>query len=381
MSTAILFSNSTMAGAAEMKPSLVYVGTFTEPTKGKGIYAYRMDPATGAMTSLGLAAETPSPTFLDIDSSGQRLCAINEINRFEDKPAGAASAFSINRETGKLTFLNQRSSGGPGPCYVMLDRAGRNALVANYAGGSVAMLPMGSDGRLGEASAFIQHSGKSVNPDRQAGPHAHCMTLDPAEHFAFACDLGLDKVLIYRFDSTAGTLVPNDPPSAQTRPGSGPRHIAFHPNGRFAYVIHELDSTIAVFKYDAARGSLDGVQTVSTVPDDFKGKKWAAEVQVHPSGKFLYASNRNHDSIAVFTIDSATGKLAPIQYEPTQGKTPRYFTLDPTGKYLLAANQDSDTIVIFKVDDATGRLKATGNVVQIPGPACIKFVPDAGKEH
>jgi 6-phosphogluconolactonase len=374
----VLFSSSSIdaaAATASSKQPLVYVGAFTGPSKGKGIYAYRMDLDSGAMTPLGLAAETDSPTFLDVDSKGRHVYAINEIEHFDGKPAGAVSAFSIDRASGKLTPLNQLSSVGTGPCYVMVDRGGRNALVANYAGGSIAVLPIGSDGRLKDASAFIQHTGKSVNPDRQAGPHAHCLTLDPAGHFAFACDLGLDKILIYKLDSKSGKLVPNHPAFAEVKPGDGPRHIAFDPSGHFAYVITEMHSTIVAFKYDSRRGALEEVQTVSSVPDDFTGNKWGAEIQVHPSGKFLYASNRNHDSIAVFAIDAATGKLTSLQHEPTQGKTPRYFTLDPTGKFLLAANQDSDTIVIFRVDPTTGRLTPTGQTVQIPGPACIKFVP------
>jgi 6-phosphogluconolactonase len=374
ITAAILFHPRSVEAADNPHGLLVYVGTLSG-AKSKGIYAYRMDPATGSLSPIGLAAETPSPSFLDIDGRGRFLYAANEINHFEGKAAGAVSAFAIERETGKLTLLNQRSSVGAGPCHVALDRTGKFALVANYGSGSVAVLPVEADGRLGEARTFRQHEGRSVNPERQAGPHAHCMALDPANRFALACDLGLDKVLIYRFDPQAGTLTPNEPAHAEIKPGSGPRHLAFAPDGRHVYVINEMEATVVAFDYDAKRGALKETQTISALPDDFKGQKWAAEIEVHPSGKFLYASNRNHNSIAVFAIDKRTGKLTLVQHEPTQGKTPRHFTIDPTGRFLLVANQDSDNIVVFSIDTATGRLKPAGQTVEAPTPMCIKFVP------
>jgi 6-phosphogluconolactonase len=271
-----------------------------------------------------------------------------------------------------LTQLSQRSSIGSGPCHVLVDAAGRNVLVANYGSGSVTVLPIGTDGHLGEETAFIQDTGKSTNPSRQEGPHAHCMVLDAANRFAFACDLGLDKVLIYRFDSEHGTLTPSEPPFVALKPGSGPRHMAFHPNGREAYVISELKSTVTRFAYDAKHGVLTEEQTISTLPNDFKGRNYPAEIVVHPSGKFLYGSNRGHDSIAIFAIDSATGALRSIGYESTRGKTPRNFAIDSSGEYLLAANQDSGNLAVFRIDPATGRLKFL-STVDVPAPACVKF--------
>ena len=359
--------------SSDTSPFLVYVGTYTGP-KRKGIYVYRMDPATGTMTSLGVAAEIKSPSFLAIHPNRRFLYAVNEIDEFAGKKSGAVSAFAIHPETGKLTFLNQQPSGGGGPCHLVVDKAGTHVLLANYDGGSVEVLPVQEDGRLGEPSAFIQHNGSSVDPQRQEGPHAHSINLDAANRFAVAADLGLDKLLVYRFDTDKGTLVPNNPPSASVKPGAGPRHLAFHPQGHTAYVINEMQSTVTVFAYDAERGALKELQTISTLPRGFKGETSTAEVQVHPSGKFLYGSNRGHDSIAVFSIDAHKGTLTTIEHQSTQGKTPRNFAIDPSGAYLLAENQDSDTIVVFRINPETGRLKPTGQVIQVPSPVCVKFV-------
>ncbi len=350
---------------------LVYVGTYTGP-KSKGIFVFQMDEQTGVLTPIGLAGEARNPAFLDIDPRHKFLFAVNEISRYEGKTAGAVTVFSINPATGMLTQLSQRSSLGRGPCHILADATGRNVLVANYGSGSVTVLPVETDGHLGNETAFIQDAGKSVDPGRQEGPHAHCMVLDAANRFAFACDLGLDKILIYRFDSEHGTLTPNEPPFVALKPGSGPRHMVFHPNGREAYVISELKSTVTRFAYDAKRGLLTEEQTISTLPNDFTGKNYPAEIAVHPSGKFLYGSNRGHDSIAIFSIDSATGALAGVGYEPTRGKTPRNFAIDPSGKYLLAANQDSDNLAVFRIDAATGRLKFIAET-NVPSPACVKF--------
>ncbi|OYV80789.1 MAG: 6-phosphogluconolactonase, partial [Planctomycetia bacterium 21-64-5] len=247
-------------------------------------------------------------------------------------------------------------------------------LAANYGGGSVCCLPIGGDGRLAEASAFVQHHGKSTNPGRQEAPHAHSVNLDPANHFAFVADLGLDEVLVYRFNSDKGSLRANEPPAAKVKPGSGPRHFAFHPSGRFAYVINELSSTITAFGYDAAKGVLTEVQTIGTLPDGFKGENWTAEVQVHPSGKFVYGSNRGHNSIAAFAVDVQTGRLTPIGHESSGGKTPRNFGIDPSGSFLLAANQDSDNIAVLAIDTATGKLNSTGQEIKVSKPVCVKFV-------
>lgn len=350
---------------------LVYIGTYTGKSS-KGIYAFQMDKHDGTLTPLGLVAETPSPAFLDIDPQGKTLFAINEIGRFRDKPTGSVTAFSIDPASGLLTQIDECSSIGSGPCYVSLDSADKNVLVANYTSGSVAAIPIKPDGHLGAPTAFVQHTGKSINPGRQAGPHAHCLTLDAANRFAFACDLGLDKILVYKFDSSHGTLVPGNPPFVSVKPGAGPRHIVFHPDGRQAYVVNELDSILIRFAYDADSGVLTEKQTVATVPDDFKGQNYPAEVVVHPSGKFVYASNRGHNSIAIFAVDSATGALKNIGYEPTRGKFPRSFAFTPAGDYLVAGNQNSGSVVVFRVDPASGRLKFTSQI-GTPVPTCIKF--------
>jgi 6-phosphogluconolactonase len=256
-----------------------------------------------------------------------------------------------------------------------VDTAGKNALVANYGGGSVSCIPITADGKLSQPTAFIQHTGSSVNAQRQKEPHAHSINVDKANRFAFVADLGLDKVLVYRFDPAAGTLSPNNPPAATVAPGSGPRHFAFHPSGKFAYANNEITSSVTAFNYDAERGVLSEIHTAPTLPAEFDAKRSStAEVQVHPSGKFLYVSNRGHDAIAIFTIDQTTGKLTPTGHQSTQGKTPRNFGIDPSGKFLLAANQGSDTVVIFQIDPATGALKPTGATVDVPTPVCVKFL-------
>jgi 6-phosphogluconolactonase len=293
----------------------------------------------------------------------------------DGKKTGAVTAYAIDPATGDLTLLNHQSSGGPGPCHLAVDREAKNVLVANYAGGSVAVLPIRPDGRLGEATATIQHRGSSINPQRQEAPHAHCVNLDAANRFAFVADLGLDKVLIYRFDPSKGTLTPNDPPSAAVKPGSGPRHFAFHPDGRHAYVINELGNTVTAFDYAPGPGALSSRQTLSTLPDDFHGSSSTAEIQVHPSGAFLYGSNRGHDSIAVFAIDPRSGELTAAGHQGHEIKTPRNFAIDPTGRYLVVANQDSASLVVFAIDPKTGSLTPVGDKVSVPKPVCVEFVP------
>lgn len=297
------------------------------------------------------------------------MCEVDEI---DGKRTGAVAAFAI-KDDGSLTPGNRESSGGQGPCHLVVDKSGKNVLVANYGGGSVACLPIDRYGRLSKASAFIQHKGKSVDRARQEAPHAHSVNLDPANRYAFVADLGLDQVLVYRFDADKGSLEPNDPPAAKVKPGSGPRHFAFHPSGRFAYVINEMASTITAFSYDAAKGVLTELQTISTLPEEVKGNS-TAEVQVHPSGKFVYGSNRGHNSIAGFAVDAKSGKLSAIGHQSTGGKTPRNFAIDPSGKYLLAENQDSDTIVVLAIDDDSGKLSPTGNEIKIAKPVCVKFL-------
>jgi len=352
---------------------LMYIGTYTDHSS-KGIYAYRFDAETGHATSLGLAAETSNPSFLTINPKKKFLYAVNEISEYEGQKTGGVSAFTIDPKTGKLAFLSEVSSEGPGPCHVTLDRTGKYVLVANYDGGSVASYPVLDDGRMGKPSAKVQHTGHGADPERQAKPHAHWIGLSPDNRFAMAVDLGLDKVLIYRFDQAKGTLVPNDPAYAAVDAGAGPRHFALDPGGKFGYVINELGSTITAFSYDGKRGTLQKIQTISTLPDDFKGKNDTAEIVVHPDGKFLYGSNRGHDSIAVFAIDRAKGTLKHTDDVSTQGKTPRNFEIDPSGSFLFAADQDSDKVVVFRIDLHTGHLTPTGEVLQVPSPVCVRLV-------
>ena len=360
------------------KPFLVYVGTYTNKTASKGIYAYLFDPVIGKLNALGVAAESEDPSFLAVHPSGKYLYAVNEIDHFGGQKSGAVSSFAIDSKSGKLTLLNQASTLGAGPCYISLDKTGKFVLVANYDGGSIAVFPIREDGSLASASAFVQHSGSSVDKERQEGPHAHWIGTSPGNRFALTADLGLDEVLIYRFNAAKGTLAPGNPPYAKVNPGAGPRHIAFHPNGKFAYVLAEMEDSVTVFAYKASNGSLSPLQTVSalsTLRKDYKGPKEAAEIAVHPGGKFLYASNRGGiDTISAFSIDPAKGTLNLKNEYPTMGKTPRNFVIDPTGKFLLAANQESNNIVTYRIDAITGALSPTGDVVEAPAPVCISFV-------
>jgi len=355
---------------------LVYVGTYTTKTKSRGIYAYHFDGATGQLTLLDLAAETANPSFLAVHPNGRFLYAVNEVSDYQGKKSGAVSAFAIDRETGKLALLNQVASRGADPCYVSLDKTGKYVFVANYTSGSVIVFPVLADGRLGEATAFVQHAGHSVNRDRQEGPHAHMIEVSPNNRFVLAADLGLDELLVYRFDAAKGSLTPNDPPFAfaKVNPGAGPRHFAFGPSNSFVYVINELQSTVAVFSYEPAGGVLHPLQTLSTLPKGFTGKNKAAELLVHSSGRFLYASNRGRDTIALFAINPEKGTLTPVAQDLTQGKTPRNFAIDPTGSFLLVANQDSDNIVVFRINPRSGDLIPTGQVLAIPSPVCVDFV-------
>ncbi len=299
---------------------------------------------------------------------------MNEVGNYKGPNSGGVSAFAIDRATGQLTFLNEVPSRGADPCHITVDKTGKYVLVANYTGGSIAVFPVLADGKLGEAAAFVQHTGRGTNPKRQKKAHAHSIDLSPDNRFAMVDDLGLDELLVYKFESANGSLTPNNPPFAKLDPGSGPRHFALAPSGRFAYVISEMHSTVTAFSNDEKSGTLNALQTISTLPKDFTGQNDDAEIQMHPSGKFLYASNRGHDSVAVFAVDAAKGTLTPVEYTPTQGKIPRSFEIDPTGKFLFAENQKSDTIVVFRIDANTGRLTPTGQVLNVSSPVCIKFL-------
>ena len=355
---------------------LVYFGTYTTGTTSKGVYVSRLDPASGTLTPPQLAAEATSPSFLAVHPTGSFLYAVNEVNTFAGQAGGSVSAFAIDRRTGLMKALNQQSSQGAGPAHLIVDREGRNVLVANYGGGSVAVLPLGKDGKLKSASAMVQHTGSSVNPQRQKEPHAHAIVLDPANRFAYVADLGLDRVLVYQFDGRNGLLTLNNPPSASVKPGAGPRHLSIHPTGRFAYVINEMNCTITAFNTDSDKGELREAQTISTLParQAMQGGFSGAEIDVHPSGKFLYASNRGHDSIAVFAIDQNTGRLTYVENQPTQGSTPRGFGIDPDGRYLLVGNQRSNSVVVFRINPQSGKLTATGSKTEVGAPVCVKFV-------
>ena len=355
----------------------VYVGTYTSDKSenpSRGIYVMELDPAGGNLSAPRLAAVSIDPSFLAIHPSGRFLYAVNEVNQFQGRTCGGVSGFAIDPAHGRLKPINQQSSRGESPCHLTVDRAGKNVLVANYSSGSVACLPIEPDGRLKPASSAIQHQGSSADPNRQQGPHAHSINIDPGGRFAVAADLGLDKVFIYAFDPDAGTLKPSAPDFTKLPPASGPRHFAFSPSGRFGYVINELADTIVAFAHDPETGSLAPIQSISTLPAGFKGKSFTAHVEVHPSGKFLYGSNRGHDSIAIYSIDQATGKLTLVAIEPTLGKEPRNFAIDPTGAILLAENQNSGSIVVFRIDPETGRLTPTGQKVAVPKPVCVKMI-------
>ena len=364
------------ASAAKDSPKskyLLFVGTYTEK-ESKGIYSFRFDAGPSELTPLGVVAETVNPSFLAIDPSRRFIYVVNEVQTYKGASSGRVSAFAINQQTGKLSLLNEVASRGADPCYITFDKTGKYTLVANYTGGNVAVFPVQPDGRIGEASAFVQHSGSSVNKERQEGPHAHWIETTPDNRFAIAVDLGLDELLVYRFDAKTGSLTPNDPPFAKLDPGAGPRHLGFDPNGRFAYVVNELQSTITTFSYDPDRGAFHKLNTITTLPKGFTGPNDTAENKVHPSGKFLFASNRGHDSIALFSIDPQSGALTAVDHFSTQGKTPRNFEIDPTGKLLFVANQESDNIVVFHIDPGSGRLTPTGQTLHVPSPVCLKFV-------
>jgi 6-phosphogluconolactonase len=345
---------------------LVFAGGY-----GPGIYGLRFHGATGRLTRIGLAVESASPSFLIVHPNGRFLYAVNEAGQNDD----SVSSFAIDLKSGKLTPLNRVSAHGSSPCDLALDKTGRFLAVANYANGSVAVLPVLPDGRLGDAAAFDQHHGSSVNPVRQKGPHAHSVLFSPDNRYLLSTDLGLDRIFVYRFDASTGSISLNGAEPAAVIAGSGPRHLVFHPNGQTLYVINEMASTVALFHYDAASGALDASQTVSTLPEGFTAPNVAAEIAVNAAGSVLYASNRGHDSLALFTIDPQRFLLEPMERVSALGKTPRNFTFDPTGQYLIVANQDSNNLVVFRVHPRTGELRPAGPIVTgVPKPSCVVFV-------
>lgn len=354
--------------------TLVHVGSYTERTGRDGVHLLRGDPATGTVRQVGSAAAGPEPSFLARHPGGRFLYAANELTEWEGRPTGAVSAFAVDGATGALTLLGRRASGGGAPCWVAIDRTGRHALVANYVGGSVAVLPIGADGALGDATAVVRHEGpRGPDRERQDAPHAHCIVPDPTNRWALAADLGIDRIVVYRFDARAGTLAPAPTPFVALPPGAGPRHLAFAPSGEVLYVTNELALTLAAFRWDADAGTLAPIATLPLVDRRPPGEVTAAHVEVAPSGRFAYASVRGTDELVVVALDAATGAPSLVQRVPTGGRWPRHFALDPSGRLLLVANQRSGTVTAFRVDPDTGRVTATGSVAEVPAPVCVRF--------
>ena len=355
---------------------LVYVGTaIYENGTARNIYGYRFNASTGKITSLGVVVESANPGALAVHPNDRFIYSTNEVGDKKNYVGGGVSAYAINKATGKLTIISHQFSGGANPAYIVMDKTGKYLLAANYYGGKVAVFPVEEDGRLGAACSFGHRDGSSVNKERQEGPHPHSVYVSPDNRYVLACDLGLDKIIVYRFDAKTGAITPNDPPYAGVTPGAGCRHLAFSHDGRFVYVINELASSITEFSYDAKQGILHPLTTISSLPSSFKGENTGAEIAVASSGKFLYVSNRGDNTIAVFAVDAQSGKLTPREYIPTGGRTPRVFALDPTGAYMFVANQDSDNVVLFRVDSHTGHLTPTGEVLKATSPTFVAFVP------
>jgi 6-phosphogluconolactonase len=359
------------------KEMLLYIGTYTSTGTSEGIYVQKFDLETGKLTPLYTVKDVIDPSFLTIDKSRKYLYAVNELLEYEGKKSGAVSAFAIDRKTGNLQFLNRQPSLGGAPCFITTSENEKFVLVANYLGGNVSSFPIEKDGRLGVSLDLVQHTGFGPNKDRQEAAHAHSITLDRNNRFACAADLGIDRLMIYAFDDKTGKLKPNGAQAFyQTKPGAGPRHFAFHANGKLAFLINELDTTVTSLAYDEKLGTLKEIQTVPTLPAGVSGaSNTCADIHISPNGKFLYGSNRGHNSIVSYKIDEKTGNLQYIEHVSTGGKTPRNFVIDPTGRFLLAANQNSDNVVIFRIDEKTGKLQSTGNTAQVPTPVCLKFIP------
>jgi 6-phosphogluconolactonase (cycloisomerase 2 family) len=349
-----------------------YVGCYTTPDRdgrGQGIAVYRVDPASGEWAHVQLLADIPNPSFLALDSQQRHLYCVHGGDSFSQ-----VSAFSIEPASGRLRLLGSQPCGGHNPVALSVEPTDRLLVVANYADGTAASLPIREDGSLGPIADLVEVTGQTgPHPTEQTKPHPHHIPIDPAGRYFLLPDKGLDRVFVFGLDPATGTLTPADPPSVRSRPGAAPRHAAFHPTARYAYVINELDSTLTTYAYDPARGALRELQVLSTLPPDFAGRNTTAEIAVAPSGRFVYGSNRGHDSIVTFAVDPESGTLTPIGWEPTRGQQPRFFALDPAGAYLYVCNQRSDTIVAFRVDQPTGALSPTGQVIQTGSPVCIVF--------
>jgi 6-phosphogluconolactonase len=363
-----------VASESSSKATRVYVGTYTEPRPGQGeasegIYVCQMDPQSGALTRESVGTGVVNPSYLAFHPTRPLLYAVSETTD------GGVCALAVDPASGGLRLLNREASHGDHPCHVQVDRSGRYALVANYSSGTLAVLPIREDGSLAPASDVVQHVGSGPNERRQSHAYAHSIWPDPAGRFVLSCDLGCDKVFVYRLDLDSGKLIPNDPPFGVTHPGAGPRHLAFHPSDRWVFVIDEIDSTLTVFDYDASRVALAEIECVSTLPAGFTGQSTCADVHVAPSGRLVYGSNRGDDSIVVFAVDESTGHLSYVEHIPTGGRTPRNFALTPDGSLLLAANQDGNDVIAFRVDTTTGRLTPTGARAEFPMPVCLLVRP------
>ncbi len=369
LSAILLFSET-----AQAERYRVFVGTYTGGDSiSKGVYSCEFDAETGKLSDPVLAAELINPSFLAIHPSGKYLYAVNEVSEGPGRGNGAVTALTINAD-GTLTKINHQASEGGAPCHCNVDATGTNLLIANYGGGNVAVYPISEDGSLKPVSCNIQHEGSSVDKSRQGAPHAHSINISSDNKFAYAADLGLDKIMIYKLDAEAHTLTPAGQPAALVTPGGGPRHFAIHPSSKFAYTNNEITMVVTGFSRNPEDGSLKAIQEISTIPAGFDGRKSTAECLVHPSGKFLYVSNRGHETITAYTIDQETGLLTYVENEPTGGKEPRNFFIDPSGKWLLAENQNSDTVYVFSIDQQTGALKPTGDFVTVGRPVCIRMV-------
>jgi 6-phosphogluconolactonase len=372
---AILLTVSLLAGrAADAAEQTLYVGTYTHGTESRGIYVYRFNDATGALELTSIAEDVENPSFLAVHPNRKFLYSSDETDAYDGQPEGAVSAWAIDDSTGKLSLLNRVGAGGTSPCHLVVDPAGRNVLAVGYGSGTVAVFPLGADARLHKAAPRIEHRGSSIDPARQTSPHPHQVVLGPNARYVFIPDLGLDQIVNYRFDDSTGQLTPNDPPFVRTAPGAGPRHLAFHPVGRHAYSINELDLTITTFDYNADDGTLVPRKTISAIDEhaDRTGVS-GAEIAVHPNGKFLYASLRGTDEIVAYKIDGQSGTLKFLERVPSGGSKPRNFTIDPTGQWLLAANQDSGNIVVFRIED-DGRLTTAPGNAAVPSPVCLEFL-------
>lgn len=375
-STALLTSHklfkNVFSGTGPYKQDF-FVGTYGTGTEG-GIYFCRLDINSGEISLLKENRGIDNPSFLTVDSSNHFLFSVNETDKSEGSNGGFVSSFAIEQSDGSLKLINEQPTLGGSPCYIISDPADKFLLVTNYSGGSIVVFPILDGGNIGRNIGFIQNTGRSIDPDRQKSPHPHSIVLSPDSRFAFVPDLGLDKILIYRFDQERGNLGTNPIPYAPLKPGAGPRHFAFHPNHKFAYVINELNSTITGFRYKQMNGKLAEIQTIGTLPEGFQGENYCADIHIHPDGKYLYGSNRGHNSIACYIIDQSNGKLEMIGCTSSRGDWPRNFAIDPSGQFLLAANQRSNDIFTFRINNETGELTPTGFSIEINQPVCIRFL-------